>query len=110
MNEPTLEQSIRDHLPSVRRVLLHLAALVAAAYLAGPWLGPRLFGFVDPQTTWGRGQVHLVDDMMNWGTLFLIAELLVYTAWIMKQGRKGYDEYQMRQFRKALEGETDGEA
>jgi len=110
MNEPTLEQSIRNHLPPVRRVLAHLAALVAAAYLIGPWLGPRLFGFVDPQTTWGRGQAYQIGYVMNWGTLFLIVELLVYTAWIMKQGRKGYDEYQIRQWRKALEGETDGEA
>ena len=106
MSEPiTLEQSIRNHLPKPRRVLLHAVLLVAAAYLLGPWLGPLLFGFIDPQSTWGRGQGYQVGDMFNWGTLFLVAELLVYTAWIIRQGRKGWEEYQMREFRKALEGE-----
>lgn len=109
MNEPTLEQSIRNHLPPMRRVLLHLAGLAAAAYLIGPWLGPQLFGLDGAQSTWGRGQAYNISDMMNWGTFFLMVELFAYTAWIMKQGRKGYDEYQMKQWRKALEGEVDGE-
>ncbi|MBS4099587.1 MAG: hypothetical protein KGZ83_22505 [Sulfuricella sp.] len=104
-DEITLEQSIRNHLPSVRRVLLHAVLMMVAAYLAGPWLGPRLFGFVDPQSTWGRGQAYQVGDVLNWGTLFLMVELLVYTAWIIRQGRKGYDEYKIREFRRALEGD-----
>lgn len=104
-NQPTLEQSIRNHLPPWQRVVLHFLVLAAAAYLIGPWLGPRLFGFIDPQSTWGRGQAYQVGDVFNWGTLFLIAELLVYTAWIIRQGRKGWEEYQVREFRKALEGD-----
>ncbi|MFA7240234.1 MAG: hypothetical protein WC091_08985 [Sulfuricellaceae bacterium] len=109
MNESSLEQSIRNRLPPLRRVLLHLAGLAAAAYLIGPWLGPQLFGLSGVQSTWGRGQAYAIGDVMNWGTLFLMVELFAYTAWIMKQGRKGYDEYRMRQWRKALEGEGDGE-
>lgn len=105
--EPTLEQCIRKHLPPVRRVLLHIALLLAVAYTLGPWLGPMLFGFIDTQSTWGRGQSYEVGNVFNWGTLFLIIELLAYTAWISKQGRKGYDEFQMLQWRKALEGETE---
>lgn len=104
--EPTLEQCIKKRLPPLRHVLLHAALLITAAYGLGPWLGPLLFGFIDPQTTWGRGQSYQIGNMLNWGTLFLIIELLFYTAWIIKQGRKGYDEYQMLQWRKALEGET----
>lgn len=108
-DEITLEQSIRNHLPQPRRVLLHAVGLAAAAYLLGPWLGPLLFGFVDPQNTWGRGQAYQVGNVLNWGTLFLIAELLVYTAWIIRQGRKGWEEHRMREFRKALEGEEGDE-
>ena len=107
MSELSLEQSIRNRLPPLRRILLHIAGLVALAYSVGPWLGPRLFGLSVSQSTWGRGQAYDISDMMNWGTFFLMVELVAYTAWIMKQGRKGYDEYQMKQWRKALEGEVD---
>lgn len=106
-NDPTLEQCIKKHLPPVRRVLLHIVLLLAVAYTLGPWLGPMLFGFIDPQTTWGRGQSYEIGNVLNWGTFFLIIELLVYTAWIIKQGRKGYDEFQMLQWSKALEGEPE---
>lgn len=109
MDESTLEQSIRNRLPPLRRILLHVAVMVAAAYLIGPWLGPQLFGLAGPQSTWGRGQAYNISDVGNWGTFFLMIELFAYTAWIMKQGRKGYDEYQMRQLRKALEGEANEE-
>lgn len=104
--EPTLEQCIKKHLPTPRRVLLHAAVLAAAAYLLGPLLGPLLF---DPQSTWGRGQTMQIGNILNWGTLFFLIELVFYTAWVIKQGRKGHDEYQMRQWRKALEGEESGE-
>lgn len=108
MTAPTdLEQSIRAHLPTPRRVILHILALALFAYLAGPLLGPLLFGFVDPQTTWGRGQSYQIGNVLNWGTLFLIAELLGYAAWIIRQGRKGHDAQQMREFHKALEGEKE---
>lgn len=107
--ELTLEQCIRRSLPTPWRIAMHLLTIVVAAYLLGPIVGPLFFGFVDPQTTWGRGQVNPVDSAGNWGTLFLIVELLVYTAWIGKQGRKGYDEYQMMQWRKALEGEAEAD-
>jgi len=105
-SEPTLEQCIKKHLPTPRRVLLHAVILALAAYLIGPLLGPLLF---DPQSTWGRGQAMQIGNILNWGTFFYLVELVFYTAWVIKQGRKGHDEYQMRQWRKALEGETDGE-
>ncbi len=104
--EPTLEQCIKKHLPPTRRVLLHIAILAAAAYLIGPYLGPLLF---DPQSTWGRGQAAKIGNILNWGTFFFLVELMFYTAWIIKQGRKGHDEYQMRQWRKTMEGEAEGE-
>ncbi len=106
--DTTLEQSIRNALPTPRQVLLHALLLALAAYLIGPWLGPLVFGFIDPQTTWGRGQGYQSGAVLNWGTLFLIVELLFYTAWIIRQGRKGYDDYKMREFRKALEGGEEG--
>lgn len=103
-DEHGIEKNVRKYLPSKRRVLLHAILMVVAAFSLGPLLGPLIFSTAAIQETWGRGQSHQIGSIANWGTLFLIVELLAYTAWLGRMGKKGYLDHRASEWHKQLEG------
>lgn len=104
--EPLLDDAtVSSFLPPTRRIVLHLAVIVAVSTIVGPLLG--LYVFNAP-----RGEVLTLSlaTGLGWGLSFAFVAVFVYTAWLIRTVWKAYYKHvaalKMEAFYRAIEGES----
>lgn len=103
--EPLLDDAtVRSFLPPTRKILIHIAAIVAISVVGGPLLG--LYVFNAP-----RGEILTLSlgTGLGWGLSFAFVATFIYTAWLIRTVWKAYYKHvaarKMDEFYRAIEGE-----
>ena len=103
--EPLLDDAtVSSFLPPIRRILLHVAAIVAVSLIGGPLLG--LYVFNAP-----RGEMLTLSlyTGLGWGLSFAFVAAFFYVIWLMRTVWNAYYKHvaarRMDEFYRAIEGD-----
>lgn len=103
--EPLLDDAtVSSFLPPTRRIVLHIAVIVAVSLIGGPLLG--LYVFNAP-----RGEMLTLSlyTGLGWGLSFAFVAAFFYVIWLMRTVWKAYHKHvaarKMEEFYRAIEGE-----
>jgi len=97
MDQQNKERELFKYLPSSRQLAIHFIAMITLACLLGPLIGPWLITWINPTRAWGviaRVGDYSPLNVLLWGFVLLMFEAIVYTGWLITQGRKGWEEAQ----------------
>jgi hypothetical protein len=103
--EPLLDDvTVSSFLPPIRRIVLHIAVIVAVSLIVGPLLG--LYVFNAPR---GEMLTLSLGTGLGWGLSFAFVAGFIYTIWLMRTVWKAYHKHvaarKADEFYRAIEGE-----
>lgn len=103
--EPLLDDvTVSSFLPPTRRIVLHIAVIVAVSLIVGPLLG--LYVFNAPR---GEALTLSLGTWLGWGLSFAFVAAFIYTAWLIRTVWKAYYRHvaarKTDEFYRAIEGD-----